>query len=599
MSIKYIDGIRLRNAIIAGAETVFQMREHLNKINFFPIPDKDTGTNLSATLHEVVRQMERKPSLSVHEASLTLAEAALLGAQGNSGAIFAQFFLKLAEALEGKIRVSTQSFSNAVENAAQRVYEVITSPVEGTILTVIRDWANEIKRSCQFSQDFTIILKNALNQARLSLAATRDKIEILRKKGVVDAGAQGFVSLLEGIVEFIERGKIREITRQSTQEFDSKSINLVNDFQAEIAHQFCVECLLATRQANKSAIQQLLKGKGESLAIAASKRLMRVHLHTNQPETVREILTDWGEIKSFKVDDLIKQQKEAIHLQQETKIALVTDSSCDLPHELITKYHINTVPVRIHFGNESYIDKQTITPLEFYEKLKSSPIHPTTSQPTPANFKEVYENLASRYETIISIHLSGSLSGTFRAAQTAANLINNARMILIDSKTTSIALGILLIEAGEAIAARLSIEKITENLENLIKKIKIIIHLPSLKYLIRGGRIKRGKALIATILNIKPLLTFNAMGTIQECGKAFGNYFAIRKTVKRVKTDLKLLKNARIGIVHANAIAKAEWLRQQLTNLPSVKEIIIHDVAPVLGVHAGPGTVGVAYWGEE
>jgi DegV family protein with EDD domain len=326
---------------------------------------------------------------------------------------------------------------------------------------------------------------------------------------------------------------------------------------------------------------------------------MRVHLHTNQPAIIREILTDWGEIRSFEVHDLIVQQREALELQQATKIALVTDSSCDLPPELMTKYHINIVPVRIHFGNESFLDKQTITPLEFYEKLKTSPIHPTTSQPTPANFKEVYENLAARYDTIISIHLSGSLSGTFRAAQTAANLINNTRMVLIDSKTTSIALGLLLLEAGEAIAARVSVEKITENLENILQKIKIIINMPSLKYLIRGGRIKRGKGLIATILNIKPLLTFNAAGSIQECGKAFGNYFAIRKTVKKVKTDLRNLKNARIGIVHANAIAKAEWLRKQFADLPSVREIIIHDVAPVLGVHAGPGTVGVAYWGEE
>ncbi len=599
MSIKYIDGIRLKNAIIAGAQSVFQMREHLNKINFFPIPDKDTGTNLSVTLREVVRQMERKTSPSVHEASLTLAEAALLGAQGNSGAVFAQFFLKLAEGLAGKIRVTTHSFSPAVENAANRVYEAIASPVDGTILTVIYDWAMEIQRSCQVSQDFIIVLRNALNQARLSLAATKDKIAILRKKGVVDAGAQGFVSLLEGITEFIERGKIRNINQQNTRDFETLSFNPIHDFQAEIAHQFCVECLLVTRQANKSAIQQLLKDKGESLAIAASKRLMRVHLHTNQPEAIREILTDWGEIKSFQVKDLIKQQSEAMEFQQETKIALVTDSSCDLPHELVTKYHINIVPVRIHFGNESYLDKQTITPLEFYEKLKSSPIHPTTSQPTPANFKEVYENLAKRYESILSIHLSGSLSGTFRAAQTAAKLIHNTQMMLIDSKTTSIALGMLLVEAGEAIAERLPVHNIAEKLEDLVKKIKIIIQMPSLKYLMRGGRIKRSKGLIATILNIKPLLTFGPEGTIKECGKAFTNYFAIRKTVKKVKTDLQNLKNARIGIVHANAIAKAEWLRQQFANLPSVKEIIIHDVAPVLGVHAGPGTVGVAYWGEK
>lgn len=598
MQIKYIDGFRLRNAIIAGSEAVFQMRKHLNRINFFPIPDKDTGTNLTATLRNVVENLRESASVSVHQTSQNLAEAALLGAQGNSGAILAQFFQGLAEGLDGKIKVSTQAFSQAAENAAQKIYESIAAPVEGTILTVIRDWSEELKKSCRKSQDFTIVLKNALQKAKASLAQTKDKIEVLRKANVVDAGAQGFVNLLEGISQFIEHGTIHEILRVGVSDPNSMPLAAFCDFKADITHQYCVECLLATKSLDKAALQKVLVDKGESLTIATSKKLAKVHIHSNQPEAIKTELSTWGEIQSFRINDLIKQQQDALESQKQARIALVTDSSCDLPHELITRYHAYMVPVRIHFGDETYIDKQTITPLEFYEKLQASPVHPTTSQPTPADFKKIYEHLAEYYDAIISIHLAAKLSGTFRAAQTAAQYIKNAKIVVIDSKTTSLALGLLMIEAGEAIAAGLSIERVAERIEMLVKRIQIIINIPSLKYLVRGGRLSKGKGLIATLLNIKPLLTFDETGVVAEIGKAFGNLLSLKKTLKMVKSETKDLKNIRIGIVHANAIGKAEWVARKLSSLPNLKSIIIQDVAPVLGVHAGPGTVGVTFWGE-
>lgn len=598
MQIKYINGFRLRNAIIAGSENVFKMREHLNEINFFPIPDKDTGTNLTATLRNVVENMRECSSHSIHHVSQILAEAAVLGAQGNSGAILAQFFQGVADGLEGKLKVSTEVFSQATETAVQKIYKTIPNPVEGTIITVIQDWSNEIKQSCQISQDFAFVLKSALREAKSSLADTKYKIKALRKAGVVDAGAQGFVNLLEGISQFIEQGTVRDVLRLGMNDLYSLPISIFSDFKADIVHRYCVECLLMIKKPNKTALQKLLVDKGDSLAIAASKRFMKIHIHTNEPEAIKTNLSALGEIQSFQINDLIEQQRAALESQAQTQIALVTDSSCDLPHELITKYHVYMVPVRIHFGNETYIDKQTITPLEFYEKLLTSKIHPTTSQPTPADFKKIYEYLAKRYKAIISIHLADKLSGTFRAANTAAKFIDNTRMILIDSKTTSIGLGMLLIEAGKAIAAHLPLEHVVKRVDTLINKSQIVINLPSLKYLVKGGRISRGKGIIASLLNIKPLLTFDKTGAIVEHSKAFGKYGALKKTVKIVKSETKNLKNINIGIVHANAIGKAEWLAQKLASLPDIKSLMIQDVAPVLGVHSGPGTVGVAFWGE-
>ncbi|MBN1349827.1 DegV family EDD domain-containing protein [candidate division KSB1 bacterium] len=598
MQIKYIDGNRLRNAILAGSEIVFKMRSHLNKINFFPIPDKDTGTNLSATLRNVVENLRGSSSASIDQVSQNLAEAALLGAQGNSGAILAQFFQGLAEELEGKIQVSARAFSQAVEGAAQKIYESLAAPVEGTILTVIKDWSAAVKASCQKSQDFVVVLRNALNEAKVSLAATRDKIDVLKKAGVVDAGAQGFVNLLEGISLFIEQGTIKDLFRDGVSDPYNMPLTTFTDFEADISHQFCVECLLVAKNLNKKDLQDRLVERGSSLAIATSKRFAKIHIHTNEPEAIKSILGALGEMQSFRVNDLIKQQQHALSVQKQARIALVTDSSCDLPHELITRYQVHVVPVRIHFGDETFIDKQTITPLEFYEKLQSSDIHPTTSQPTPADFKKMYERLAKRYDAILSIHLADRLSGTLKAAQTAAKYIENTRIVIVDSKTTSLALGLLMVEAGEAISAGMDIDQIAEKLMSIVRKLNIFINIPSLKYLVKGGRISKGKGLIATILNIKPVLTFDETGAIAEVTKAFGHFMSLRKTLKMVREETKDLKNVRIGIVHANAIGKAEWVSRKLADLPNLSSIITHDVAPVLGVHAGPGTIGVAYWGE-
>lgn len=599
MQIHYIDGLRLRNAVIAGTASVFQMREHLNKINLFPIPDKDTGTNLSATFRYVVELLQRSTPTSVEQTSKIMAEAALLAAQGNSGAILAQFFQGLAEQLEGQIRVTTHAFSLAVEKAVQKVYEAVSNPVEGTIISVLNDWSKALNHASQKSTDFVIVLRNALQQARISLSNTQDKIEILRKAGVVDAGAQGFVSLLEGISRFIEQGTIRDVLKSGVSELHSLPDVAFSNFDAEVEHRFCVECLLATKGTHKPAIQAELVNLGSSLAIANSKKLMKVHIHTNDPVSIRRSLESWGEIQSYRVNDLVQQQAEALRSQEAVKIALVTDSSCDLPHEIIMKYHIHIVPVRIHFGEKTFIDKQTITPLEFYEKLAESPVHPTTSQPSPANFRDVYENLAKQYPAILSINLASALSGTFRSAQTAAGFIENAEVVLIDSKTTSIALGMLLVEAGEAILAGKPLEAVAEYIRQLVPKVKLIINLPSLKYLARGGRISKGKGLIANLLNIKPLLTFDETGKVAELAKAFGKLGSLKKTVRMVKAQTAALTNIRIGIVHANAIGKAEWMANQLSDIPNIKSLIIHDVAPVLGVHAGPGTVAVAFWGDS
>src|SRR6476659_8009201 len=203
ISIAYLDGRRLARAVIAGARFVADRAEPLNKINVFPVPDGDTGTNLASTLQKIAAGIARIRKRHMREMSRALADEAVAGARGNSGAIMAQFFSGFSDALPEAPRVSTRDFAAAVVGASESAYAAIARPVEGTILTVIRDWAGAVERRAEELKDFAVLLPETLRDAKKSLENTPNQMKALKQAGVVDAGAQGFVYLLEGIVKYL------------------------------------------------------------------------------------------------------------------------------------------------------------------------------------------------------------------------------------------------------------------------------------------------------------------------------------------------------------------------------------------------------------
>ena len=183
MRLDTIDGTRLKQAVIAGARRVIKMQENLNRINVFPVPDNDTGTNMALTLQSVVEGAISCREQSIAAMSQCLADSAIMRARGNSGAILAQFFQGFAESLKGQVTASLHHFGEAVSRARDRAYEAITEPCEGTILTVIHDWADFIKSHAPASQDFIELMRKGLRVAQRSLKETPKKMKLLSKAG--------------------------------------------------------------------------------------------------------------------------------------------------------------------------------------------------------------------------------------------------------------------------------------------------------------------------------------------------------------------------------------------------------------------------------
>lgn len=595
--IRYLDGDRLKNALIASIGLIAQNRDFLNKINVFPVPDGDTGTNMFLTMNRISSGITGLSNSSVAVVSSQVAEAALMGAQGNSGAILAQFFHGFAEGVRGKLRLTTKAFASAVQDAKGAAYAALKDPREGTILSVINDWANQIQKTAQKTEDFVELLKNGLQIARTSLIETTKKLEVLRKAGVVDAGAQGFVYFLEGIVNFIDKGKIKKIIDSMSQQRSMPAAGPVIGADVEIKFRYCTECMLTGETISQRDLKDKLADLGDSLIVAGGAGRVRIHIHTDSPEQVFRIARRCGEISGQKIDDM-KQQHRDIYLSTTVEdIGIVTDSSCDLPAHFLDEHHVHTIPLQITFGTQTFLDKVQLSTAEFYEKLVSSPVHPTTSQPSPTDIKQVFDKIAPRYHKILSIHLPRASSGTLQVVENAAREFGD-KIICIDGNNISGALGLVVMEAAAAVKEGLSLEEVIRRVNEAVANIRIFISLATVDYLVKGGRLSRPKGLLAKVLKLNPVVSFDREGHVVLAAKAFGEKNSRKKALDMAVKQARSFKRVKFLVAHADAYAGAEWAVSQLTQLFDIKEDIrVVEAAPALGVHAGPGTIGIAFIG--
>ncbi len=598
IQIKYLNGIRFKRFILNSAQRINQMEQYLNDINVFPVADGDTGTNMAATMNSIVKEIKKCKESSFARISNIIADSALTGARGNSGAILAQFFQGFAEATKGKARLSTETFAKAAAKAADQARKAISHPQEGTIITVMKDWANHLTEHAPHTPDFVELFSKSLSKAKISLAKTPDKLLILKKAGVVDAGAQGFVNILEGIVNFIEHGKIRSLKVIASTANKVTSFNL-GKVDSGINFQFCAECLLEGIGLDLKTIKQKLSFLGDSLIVAGSETKAHIHIHTDNPEDVFIELSEFGTVVKTKVDDMQKQHTK-IKLDAQKSIGLVTDSTCDLPPELIKKYNIQIVPIVIQVGKKSYLDQVEIKPKDFIRILETSNEKLSTSQPSPALFTEAYNKVAQKYKSIISLHISEKLSGTIQGARMGCKDMEHSNKIhIIDSKTSSAALGLLVIETARLIKKGFDLEEIIERLKLAIENTRIFVAVPTLKYIMRSGRLNKTKGFLGTLLNLKPILTVNSGGNIVEAAKVIGQKKVVNKILDLAVQFAKSVKSPRFGITHVAAPELAQWYGYKIRNVYNSSEVIIAEASPALSVHIGIGGAAIAVLGDS
>jgi DegV family protein with EDD domain len=586
-----MDGRRLYYTFIAGARKVIEHQVELNKINVFPVNDGDTGTNLASTIRAVVDSLH--PHRSYKITADRIAETTLVNARGNSGIIFAQFLYGMSAETGNFKTITINQFAESIKKSVRYIYEAVANPVEGTMLTVIKDWANYIYDNRNRIKDFNQLFISSFEVLNKSLIATKSKLAVLRKANVVDAGARGFVFFVEGIIDFIANRNLKELIQVKAESALFEKVE--ESIPEKVDFRFCTEALIKKSSTDLQALRSTLEKYGNSIVIAGSDRMRRIHLHTNNPAELFSELRNTGTISFQKADDMIRQS-EVVH-NRKWKIALVTDSTCDLAQDLIDNYQINMLPININFGENHYLDKVTIRPEQFYNLLKENKDYPKSSQVNEKSFINLYSHLASHYDSIIAVHLSDKLSGTFNSSEKAALAISkefNKPISVINSRNLSGALGLITLRTAQAIELGFSHDQIVEMSEKWVKNTRIFVSVRDIKYLIRGGRLSAAKGLIARILNINPIVSIDESGKAIVFDKAFNQKANMEKVMGHVR---KLIQEKTIWnyiVLHANNNEAAQWYSEKMEILTGKKPVSVVNISPIIGANAGIGATSVA-----
>lgn len=595
MSIQYLDSEKLYYSFLSGAQEVIRNKRILNEINVFPVSDGDTGSNLAHTMHSILQ--EAKIQATVKETMNSIADAALTGARGNSGIIMAQYINGIFMSLPKEDSITMSGFSEMVNGAVPHAYHAIANPVEGTIITVIKDWAAAIHRYKDHAKDFHDLLSASVADAVTSLKHTPEKLKVLEEAKVVDSGAKGFVYFLEGFASFLSTGLFK-----SDQNLIQETIDFTeypgHDHE-EILERYCTEALISGENLDLDALRTELGPLGASLIVAGNPHKVKIHIHTNTPVEFFQLLKKKGTILQQKADDMIRQNEAAY--RRKYSIALVTDSIADLPMEYLDQEQIHMLPLNLVFEETTYLDKVTMTPEVFYPLLDAAQEYPKSAQPNPKVVDNFLGSIASHYDEILVITVAKVQSGTHNVFEKAAQKFakEGKKIYVVDSRQNSAAEGLLVMKASELIREGRTFEEIVETIESLRSETKILVSVNTLKYMVRSGRLGKVSGIAGKILNLKPVVSLDAEGKGSIAAKAFSEKANTQKILEIMKQDHQKSAITRYSIVHANDENRALALKKQVSDYLGFEPVYMMNISTIVGMSAGVGTVALSYMREK
>ncbi len=587
-----LGGALLRAALIAGSRAVIAKRDELNRINVFPVADGDTGTNMAFTFAAVLESAMGARGQGADVVLHNAAMSAIDGARGNSGAIVAQFFYTLSEALEGQARISLAALSQAVTQAALGARRALAQPREGTVLSVITDFAkglSEMVTSTQLSAFFA----RGLLSARRALARTPSQLAVLAEHGVVDAGGSGFVSFLEGVQQFVERGRDALTITGGALVVDIQRHDHAHD-SGDIAacagqFRFCSECLL--ENVATDALREALTGFAhDSLVLAGGTERAHLHAHTDDPAALFELAAKFAKVSQRKADDMHAQVRAK---RNRAKVAIVCDTAADLPVSEIERLFIHCVSVRVNFGNDEFIDRITLSPEQFYRRLRVDPTPVRTSQPPSGEFRRLFDQLASLHEEILCLNISSTLSGTYQAACAAARHGGSGKAQVFDTLNAAAGEALLILDAAEGAQAGLSAAQIVQRSLEMRERTTTFALITDASFGARGGRLPHWLVPITRIFRMSLIISSNAAGKVVPRGVLWGRRALPERfaawALGRVANGAAL----KVLVGHCDAKLAASQL------LAAVKSSTRHTIAAShladagtgIGAHAGPGAL--------
>ncbi|MTK13243.1 MAG: DAK2 domain-containing protein [Clostridiaceae bacterium] len=325
-----IDGQCFYNMVVHASNKLEAQKDYVNSLNVFPVPDGDTGTNMSMTFRNAVSEIKNMKDKSIEEIAKKLAKGALMGARGNSGVILSQIFRGIAKGLEGKSEATSEEFANSLMEGSKSAYKAVMRPTEGTILTIIRAAGESAVKSS--SEDVETLLKEVCEYSRLILDKTPEMLPVLKKAKVVDAGGMGLLIILEGMYEVLKEDmKKVDITDTNESVAGPASKNIV---EQDIKFGYCTEFFIISNSTAVDSFKSELEAMGDSMVVVKDDDIVKVHIHTNDPGMVLSKAIKLGELSKIKIDNMREQHRNILNVENESYNEKAASSESEETHEL-------------------------------------------------------------------------------------------------------------------------------------------------------------------------------------------------------------------------------------------------------------------------
>jgi len=525
----------LKKMMLLSYEKIEKEKEAINKINVFPVPDQDTGNNMVKTLAGIKKEIQDKNFESISAVSEAILDGALTAAQGNAGVIYTGFLAGFLPELTGEVNVGKLTI--AFEKGAERAKESIQDPKQGTILDVIDAAALTFKEHVDKEKNIINVFQSAVKNADKALIETREKMEILKKANVVDAGGMAFLIILESFLEAL-KGKIEKIEKQE------KRSEKIKRFIQIISNRYEVVALIANPILDTEKIKEKLKSLGDSIDIVQVKNKMKIHIHSDYPDEVKAVLRKAGEIKNIRVEDVAKEVvgEESVKV---VSVGIVCESSSMLLPKIIERYQIELIDCEKNLSEKKAFKQTILEKLKTGKKLKLK-----SSNLNYKTYLDVFEKQLAKFNHVICITSSSKLYDHYDLAKKARGLSSQPKRIFVfDSLNIGPGQSLVTLKTIELIQEQRKTEEILKELKKFVLKVNSCIIPERLKS-------KYEKIQLNPILEIKNgIISKTGVVLAQSSAEALTKIILKRsKKAKRIRLvmgyaeDIEVVKSAKKNI---------------------------------------------------
>lgn len=581
-----LNGKKLLQSFQEGGLRVINKRKELNSINVFPVADADTGNNLSSLMRSINDISKSGDEMPISTVLSLVANKALEHGKGNSGMIFAQYFNGVSR-FYFESDDPEKTLINAFVSAVDDAYSAVQDPQEGTILTVIKDWAYKLQQTMS-NHSFSESLLIARDEAKASVLNTKYQHKVMKKNEVVDAGAKGFLLFLEGLTDVFN--DFTTDLKQNTHKVLHEIKKNHGDKRSEAPnYRYCMEVMFSsdTYKLDQSEVE----GFGDSIVIVEGKSKSKLHIHTNNPPKILKELTEKVQVLNIKVDNMEQQYYD--QNMNDKSIAIVTDSIADISEADLKRYNIHVLPLTIMVDESEHLDKVTIDNQSLYKLMDDDIQHDiSTSLPSQMNILRMFENLEQNYNEVLFISVSSKLSGTYNAILNAKKVYDGSLTIeVIDSSLNSIAQGLLVKAASEYVEKGMAFNELIKTVEKEKQLIDIYVSVIDLDPMIQSGRIPQSLGKAFKKLKLIPIVSLDKEGKGKLSNIGLSQKSIQKKILRRVIAKRNDIHEIVIGFTSDSKDAK-EW--QAILQKQNISNVKIIQTSSIIALSAGRDSTALA-----